>query len=222
MELSIDTADDQIALGLSREGVIVAERVLAAERAHTATLAPGIEGLLDEAGARLGDVAAIFVCTGPGGYTGLRAGVTAAKGLALALGVPIAGIDRFRAEAYPLRDEPGRVVVVHHVVRREYAWQELSNGEPAAAARAGSFDELVAVASGAAVVAGEIDDALAEALGGVRLVGGEAARRRPASVAALGWARVAAGEGDDLAALAPVYLREPAIGPQKQTGENTA
>lgn len=222
MELTIDTAGDQIGLGVSREGHIIAERILAAERAHTATLAPGIEDLLEDAGQAMRDVTAIFVCTGPGGYTGLRAGVTAGKGLAIALGVPIVGVDRFRAEAYPLRSEPGAVVVVHHVVRREYAWQEMSRGEPASPARAGSISELLEAAKDAVTVAGEIDDGLAEALGERRLVRGEHARRRPGNIAALGWARLGPGDADDPAALAPVYLREPAIGPQKQTGEDTA
>jgi tRNA threonylcarbamoyladenosine biosynthesis protein TsaB len=56
-----------------------------------------VSGLLREADVRLGDLAAIAVCTGPGGFTGLRIALSYAKALALGTGVPLIGVTSYEA-----------------------------------------------------------------------------------------------------------------------------
>jgi tRNA A37 threonylcarbamoyladenosine modification protein TsaB len=77
-------------------------------------------------------------------------------------------------------------------------------------------DELVAALPDGALVTGDIDDELAVQLQArrLRLATGAAKIRRAASLAELAWRRLAAGKTDDPNSLEPLYLREPAIGPQ--------
>lgn len=93
--LGFDTAAAQCAAAL-----VSGARVLAAMREATAAgqaerLFPLIEAVLAAGGAGWRDLAALGVGTGPGNFTGVRIGVAAARGLALALGIPAVGVTRF-------------------------------------------------------------------------------------------------------------------------------
>lgn len=93
MIICIETATPLCSVALcNREGVI-AVRESAETRSHAASLTPFIEELLDEAGIRAADLEAVAVSKGPGSYTGLRIGVSTAKGMAYALSIPLIGID---------------------------------------------------------------------------------------------------------------------------------
>ncbi len=93
MILGIDTSADQCAVALVGDGKLW-QRSEAMTRGHADALIPMIEAVLQEAGAVFGDVTRIAVCTGPGSFTGIRAGIAAARGLALGLDVPAIGISR--------------------------------------------------------------------------------------------------------------------------------
>jgi tRNA threonylcarbamoyladenosine biosynthesis protein TsaB len=77
-------------------------------------------------------------------------------------------------------------------------------------------DELVALLPDGAFVTGDIDDELAARLTqrGLRFATGAATVRRASLLAEIAWRRLAAGDADDPNSLEPLYLREPAIGPQ--------
>ena len=222
MELTIDTADGAIGLCLSESGVPRVEWVQRLNRTHSAELLPMIEALFRRAAIERTAIALLAVCLGPGGYTGLRVGVSAAKGLALGLGARIVGIERFAAEAWPLRAYPGPVVTVHSAGRGEYAWQLFRGGAAAGAAAIGPAARLVASAPDRTLFAGEIDEELALLLTGRASLLGAAATRRPAVVAELAWRRLQSGDTDELATLGPIYLREPVIGPARKTGAQRA
>ena len=219
LELSIDTASDMASIALSREGALLAELTWQCGRDHARQLLPAIDALLARHDATKDDLTAVFVCIGPGGYGGLRVGVTTAKGLAYGLELPIVGVGRLEIEAYAFAATGAPVVAVHRAGRGELAWaayvadpdwRELS--PPRLSPPDAFANELPA----AALVTGENDDALAETLvaRGYRIARGAATMRRAALLAELGWQRLQAGRTDDPKALVPLYLREPAIGPQ--------
>ncbi|MBO0903693.1 tRNA (adenosine(37)-N6)-threonylcarbamoyltransferase complex dimerization subunit type 1 TsaB [Jiella sonneratiae] len=69
-------------------------------KGHAERLTGVIAEVLDAAGARYGDLTRIVVATGPGSFTGIRVGVAAARGLALALDVPAVGVSTLAALAH--------------------------------------------------------------------------------------------------------------------------
>lgn len=104
--LAFDTAAAHCAAALVCGGRVVAAAFEPMERGQAERLLPMVEQVLAEAGAGWEAVDGIGVCTGPGNFTGLRVAVAAARGLALALGVPAVGVSRLEV----LGDRPGTVV----------------------------------------------------------------------------------------------------------------
>ncbi len=221
MELSIDTASELASVALSQEGGLVAEITWRCRRNHTVELLPTIEKLLAQAGASRGDLTAVFVCTGPGMYTGLRVGISTAKGLAFALGLPAVGVGRLELDANPHAAFPGPIVAVHRAGRGELAWAMYRSGpwRETSKPRLSQPEELARRVRRRTLFVGEVDDTLAaglqEAAGDRAVIASPAAStRRAAALAELAHVRLAAGQRDDLRLLRPVYLRPPAIGPQ--------
>lgn len=217
MELSIDTASELASIALSNEGVLVAEMTWRCRRNHTVELLPSVEKLFSHVGASKDDVSAVFVCIGPGMYTGLRVGVTTAKALAQALAVPIVGVGRLELDAYPHAAFDGDIVAVHKAGRGELAWAAFRGGpwREVAPPILSKPEELGGALSEQTLFVGEIDDVLVGKLGKLAVVASPAASvRRAGALAELAYRRLASGQADEVALLVPVYLRPPAIGPQ--------
>jgi tRNA threonylcarbamoyladenosine biosynthesis protein TsaB len=220
VHLAIDAADDEPGVAIADEdGRVVASRTWRTERNHSVELLPAVERLLSEAGAGRGDITAVFVDVGPGGYAALRVGVSIAKGIAHGLGVPIAGIGRLELDAARV-DAPGRsVVAVHRAGRGELAVARYAVGPTGELSEEDAPHVIKAVELSSAVrpgdvVTGDVDD---DAIRIVADAGGEILRgdaHRVFALARLGARRLAAGRTDDALMLVPLYLRAPAIGPQ--------
>jgi tRNA threonylcarbamoyladenosine biosynthesis protein TsaB len=90
--LCIETGTDTCSVALARDGELVALRESHGERDHAARVAVYTDEVLDQAGVAAGDLAAVAVSMGPGSYTGLRIGVSFAKGLCYGLGIPLIGV----------------------------------------------------------------------------------------------------------------------------------
>jgi len=220
VELSIDTASDWASIALSEEGRLRGEMTWLSKRQHSVQLLPAVRDLLSRLGVEIGDLKAVFVCSGPGGYAGLRVGMSTAKGLAFALGLPIVGIGRLESEAYQYADCGGAVCAVHRAGRGEAAWAVYEGPREqwreVLPPRLSTPEELLREAPKNSLFCGEEDDDI----GGLLATAGEPVRlapvrRRAGFLAKLGWRRLAAGLVDDARTLSPLYLREPAIGPQK-------
>jgi tRNA threonylcarbamoyladenosine biosynthesis protein TsaB len=163
------------------------------QKGQAERLFPMLEEVLTEGGVAWRDLAAIAVGTGPGNFTGVRISVAAARGLALALGVPAIGVTRLEAMAYGATRP---VSVVEDARRGEVYVQSFFAAGPDQA-------RIVAV----------------EAMGplAARVVGfGGVA---PAMALAEAMARIAAGRlGHAQPRPAPVYLRDADASPPSDTG----
>jgi tRNA threonylcarbamoyladenosine biosynthesis protein TsaB len=102
--LAFDTATDVATSALVEDGEVLGERA-----SKAMTLLEDLDALLRQASARTADVDALAVGIGPGSFTGVRVGLATARGLALALGVPAAGVSTLDALA---AGAPGAVPVV--------------------------------------------------------------------------------------------------------------
>lgn len=97
--LNIETSVDHCSVALTAEGMVLAHQEEGGGRNHAALLSDYIKYCLDFAREKELKLEAVAVSLGPGSYTGLRIGLSEAKGLAYALGVPLIGIDTLRIMA---------------------------------------------------------------------------------------------------------------------------
>ncbi len=206
--LAIDSATTRVVVAVGTEtGDLIEATDWPAGYRHGETLLPAIAELLERLDIPATALAVIVVGTGPGAFTGLRVGIATAKGMAHALGVPIVGIST--ADAL-LAGAPSDAVLLLPAGPSDRLL--VSPGVPARLVRAGEDPDLPADASLIALdLAGRApEDALER---------GEAARAGlGASLLALGAARLAAGDVDDLAGLVPEYVTLPR-GVQTEAGE---
>lgn len=172
-----------------------------AGRAASAELMPAVDGMLRNAELDLRSLRAILVVNGPGSFTGIRVGLSTAKGLAHAAGVPIVAISRL-AVLGSLTEDRGDSLALLDAGRNEFYARRAEREWLA------SFEEITAAAAaGASLIVAEarIAATIAERLAPLRplLVGSLDACA--AVRAAL--TRLRSGESDDLAALDANYLR---------------
>ncbi|MFM2156408.1 MAG: hypothetical protein RL516_1157 [Bacteroidota bacterium] len=99
MILHIETATDICSVVLADNGVVVAEKTSEPIRDHASSLAVYIDEVLKASGVNPSDLKAIAVSKGPGSYTGLRIGVSTAKGLCYALNIPLIAISTTQSMA---------------------------------------------------------------------------------------------------------------------------
>ncbi|MFN3953704.1 MAG: tRNA (adenosine(37)-N6)-threonylcarbamoyltransferase complex dimerization subunit type 1 TsaB [Pararhodobacter sp.] len=97
--LGFDTSGNWCCAALVQGDAVLAARTEAMGRGQGERLVVLLEELLAEAGLRWGDLGALGVGVGPGNFTGIRISVSAARGLALGLGIPAVGVNRFDALA---------------------------------------------------------------------------------------------------------------------------
>ena len=87
--LLIETSTAQLSAALSEDGTVTASRTCDEPRMQASLTAPFVKEILDEKGLSVKDLDAVCVGKGPGSYTGLRVGVSTAKGLCFGAGLPL-------------------------------------------------------------------------------------------------------------------------------------
>jgi tRNA threonylcarbamoyladenosine biosynthesis protein TsaB len=214
MLLAIDTSTQWIGLALYDGSQVLAESIWLARARHTVELAPAIHELLRRCGIEPNQLTAVAVALGPGSFTGLRIGLAVAKGLALALHIPIIGVPSFDAlvAAVPLNENSMVAVLQAGRTRLAVEWYApvlgkwRSQGEPKVLTAA----ELSANIRKPTLVVGELSaderQLLARKRVNVLLASPALSLRRPSYLAELAWQRWQAGQVDDAVSLAPIYL----------------
>jgi tRNA threonylcarbamoyladenosine biosynthesis protein TsaB len=120
MILNLETATKNCSVAIARDGTTVALREFAGEGyTHAEKLHVFIEDVLKESGLTYNDLDAIAVSMGPGSYTGLRIGVSAAKGLCYALDLPLIAIDTLELLARKIKIDKGVIIPMIDARRME-------------------------------------------------------------------------------------------------------
>ncbi len=218
--LAFDCAGAACSVVLWRQGQIIARRRRDARHGQAEHLLPMIEATLADAAIGYGGLAAIATTVGPGSFTGLRAGLAAARGLALATGLKAVGVSTLEAAAQAVTPDErrGKTVLAAIDSRREEIFVQAFSEDLAALAQPMVLtpgDAAAASPPGALIVAGDAGGALLAAL---RQAGRDAALAQSAGatdaavVAAMAEALLA--RGDSLPPLRPLYLRPPDVTPQ--------
>lgn len=217
--LAFDTAGPDCSAAVARcaggEVVVLARQTERLGRGHAERLIPLIEATLCDAAVDFSELERLLVTTGPGSFTGVRIGIAAARGLALALAIPAVGVGSLAALAEgALRQASAGMIVAALDARRAQVFlgafraPSLEVVVPAsllsleeAADRLSGFDLPLTLTGSAAPLLGPL-------LGDGVAIGGEAESPDIADVIAAGLRVPAAG------APSPVYVREADAKPQ--------
>ncbi len=227
--LALDCATNGCSVAAVADGRVMASETARMARGQSEVLAPMIERVIAASGQDRSDISAIAATRGPGAFTGLRIGLAAARGLAMALGVPCLGVTTFDALALAARrraEAQGKTLLIAIDTKRDDIYVQAfgADGRPLADGRALPPAELpayVAGTDGALVIAGDAAEAAQTALA--------ALSGRPADVLAgidvpdagdvglIASNLIAAGLPASAAAHppTPLYLRPPDVTPPK-------
>ncbi|MBK9924798.1 MAG: tRNA (adenosine(37)-N6)-threonylcarbamoyltransferase complex dimerization subunit type 1 TsaB [Anaerolineales bacterium] len=212
MLLAVDTSTTQVGLALYDGAQVIAEYAWRSGQRHTTELAPSIHELLTHCGLTMDDVTALAVALGPGSFTSLRVGLALVKGLALSKHIPLIGIPTLDilVNAQPASKHPllcaiqagrGRFAIGEYKSSKK-GWQAQGT------ARVATLEALMAEVQNPFIVCGEFsaEDIQKMKEKNIQLASPAQSVRRPAVLAELAWARWQAGDVDDEATLAPIYL----------------
>jgi tRNA threonylcarbamoyladenosine biosynthesis protein TsaB len=214
--LGLDTATRCASVGLLIDGTVVVEESHIADGSHAVSLLPLIDGVLTRAGCSARDLDAVAVSSGPGSFTGLRVAMSVAKGLACGTGLRVVGVPTLEALARSVVAHPG-VICALLDARKGELYAACFEAEDGGVRRLSADalltpQQLIALLPMPCVIVGDAVDSYGDFL---RTHLGAPATVLPfpsygprgGVVAALGWERIRAGEGEDLPSLEPSYVR---------------
>jgi tRNA threonylcarbamoyladenosine biosynthesis protein TsaB len=214
--LGIETSTTQGGVAIIGEERVVCETVLNVEVTHSERLLPAIDRALGEARITLDALGGIAVSIGPGSFTGLRIGLSTAKGLVYATGLPLVGVPTLEAMAWALPAARWQICPVLDA-RKQEVYAALFRHEADGLRRitgdaALAPEELCRLIRNPTLFLGDgirpYDKIFRERLGDKMLLPPLASRGpRPACVAELGRQRLLRGERDAPDTLVPRYLR---------------
>ena len=227
MILAIDTSTRNASVALAEGERLLASAGWYSSVSHSTELMPAVARILESRSVSPVDLEAVAVALGPGGFSALRTGVSAGKGLAMAARIPIIGVGSLELEAYPFRRAGLALCSLLEAGRGEVSSALLSPGPAQGRLREDRItgpdellDEVCGRDDGAILFCGEglppWADAIENRLGSRAVLCYAYPSARAESLAALAWRRLQEGDTDDLAGLQPHYLRMPSIGTAKR------
>jgi tRNA threonylcarbamoyladenosine biosynthesis protein TsaB len=166
--LAIDTALDACAAGVldTDAGKLIAHESQAMKRGHAEALMPLISRVIEQSGITFASLDRIAVTTGPGSFTGLRVGLSAARGIALAAGKPVVGLTTLTAYAAPIVSQNAERPVISAIdARHDHVYFQLvaGDGSQLVRPRVAAIDEAIAASQfGAPHLVGNAANILAE------------------------------------------------------------
>jgi tRNA threonylcarbamoyladenosine biosynthesis protein TsaB len=227
MLLGIETATTVCAAAVVRDGVLLAENLVDERNVHAEQLMGMVDAALRRSSATLEQVAGIAVSIGPGSFTGLRIGLSVAKGLAYATGKPIVPVPTLQGMAQKATDAFGELEGLDSVLplldaRRGdvyCAWYRITEGglHPIWDQRVMALSAVpAAIRDGRVLVTGDARGAVERVVrdqfpGSWRqfhIVSDDVARCSAAAVAYVGEQLLRQGKGSDPGLLEPQYLRD--------------
>ncbi len=146
--LGIETATEQVGVAIGGHEGIIATFEVARGRRHAEILTPAIDFVCKQADVELSELGCLAVDVGPGLFTGMRVGLSAAKALAQALRIPMIGISSLDLLAFPCRHTDRVVVPVIDARKGEVFWamyRQVPGGvQQVSTPTVGPIDDLVA------------------------------------------------------------------------------
>ena len=125
--LLIETSTALCSVALAQDGAVTSYRESSAPKAHASLTAVFIQEMLAERGLTLADCDAVCVSKGPGSYTGLRVGVSTAKGLCFGSGKPLLAVGTLDTLVFQaFSDNINADDTPHVIARSEATWQSVS------------------------------------------------------------------------------------------------
>jgi tRNA threonylcarbamoyladenosine biosynthesis protein TsaB len=211
--LAVDTSTARAGVALY-DGDVLAESIWHAGRDHGRLLMPAVEETMRRIGRQPGDLTAVAAARGPGSYTGLRVGLSVARGLSVALGVPAFGISSLEvlAAGVPALGPPVRAVLAAGRGRFATALFRPDRGGyvQIGEVMGVTLDSLLRLVVERCAIVGDLDAesrTRLAALGGHVWVAPPALSvRRPAVLAELAWLRLRQGCTPGPESGEPIYL----------------
>jgi tRNA threonylcarbamoyladenosine biosynthesis protein TsaB len=213
MLLAMDTSTRWMGLALYDGAGVLGEMIWQTRNHHTVELAPGVSSLMERCGVKAADLKVVAAALGPGSFTSLRIGLALAKGMALALHLPVVGVPSLDvlAAAIPVQEKPlaavlqaGRGRLALAMFRaHDGAWKQ--QGE----IKVVSVEELAQLLDTPSLVAGELIEGQRDFLRhkrAISILSPALALRRPSFLAEIAWKRWQAKQVDEVVSLAPIYL----------------
>jgi tRNA threonylcarbamoyl adenosine modification protein YeaZ len=216
--LAIDTALGACSAAVldTAAGEVIASETLAMVRGHAEAVMPLIARVMDAAGLEFALLDRIAVTTGPGSFTGLRVGIAAARGIALAAAKPAIGLTTFAGFAAPfIAADDSTPLVAAIDARHEQVYLQVfgSGGRTIVPPRVAPLREAVRAAmTGSARIVGSAAALIASAWPRLEPPPGLVDQRDACDI---GWiARLGAAAADPDGPPRPLYLRPPDAQPQ--------
>jgi tRNA threonylcarbamoyladenosine biosynthesis protein TsaB len=224
--LAIDTALDACAAAVldTDTGKLIAQESQAMKRGHAEALMPLIGRVVTSSGTAFAELGRIAVTTGPGSFTGLRVGLSAARGIALAANIPAVGVTTLAAYAAPVVSRNLEHPVVSAIdARHDHVYLQVVGGNGSALVRpcvTPMTEALNAWRFGAPHIVGNAANLLAERWPPHVVAPVEVDAQAAPDIAWVGW--LGAAVSPDTAPARPFYLRAPDAKPAKEQLANVA
>ena len=221
MFLALDTSTRYAGVALANENQVIASHSWHSTYNHTTELIPTVIHILERAGVTSADLDGVVVALGPGGFSTLRVGISAAKGLALVSGKPIVGVGTLDLEAYQFIGSGTRVCALLEAGREECATALFGpDGARIQEDKVYGVDQLVAEITEPTIFCGEgvtgWRKQILSALGSKAQIVKSVPASRVWALVAMGRKKLVSGEVENLNTIQPEYLRMPSIGVSKQ------